>query len=260
MTEEMGTQLMQQMQAVRGEMEQLTRTTVLWMVVSALLAVFLVVILVLLLRLRSKNRKLETWLTREMRTLQERVNGIQRTLVPQQRQPRSAPPERIVRTPAAPPAQPPPAQEVREAPAPRREHPREATPPREPSEPPDLIATLNEMLAGNQPYNFIEAVRALAPQLTLQRLTPSPGTDLFAKEIVLEPGGDGLFASINGNEATLYPNYSRFSATLDPSPLFSGARHGGRIHSILQPAVLTRREDGAWLLAQKGQVQMRQGN
>ena len=123
----------------------------------------------------------------------------------------------------------------------------------------DLTALLNGLLRSNQPYNFIESIRALDSRLQLTRLTPQPHQEGWPQDTRLENGGDGLFAYIRGERALLYPNYSRFSATLDPKSLFEGARHGGRIHTVVSPALLEREENGAWLLAQKGRVQMRQG-
>ena len=241
----------QQMQTVLRQMEELTRTTVMWMVVSALLLVFLFVILFLLLRMRARNKKVENWLVKEVHTLQENQVAVYRMVqsMAQNTAARTAP---AARKPAA---QPPP-QEETPSPAPAIQEQQ----PTQPREPLDMIATLNEMLAGNQPYNFVESIRAIEPRLNLQRLTPRANADVFDKEVVLELGGDGLFARVSGDEAELYPNYSRFSATLDPKPLFDGARHGGRIHSILQPAILRRQGEETWILVEKGRVQMRQGN
>lgn len=237
------------------QMQELTRTAVLWMVVSVLLVLFLLIIVVLLLRMRRRARMVENWLVQEMRVLQEGQTMLQQRVLalskPRPPQNAATPQQRAA-----------PGQQAA-APTPQRE--REvaratAPPPQPPPQPLDLTATLNEMLAGNQPYNFIESIRALDPRLNLQRLTPRMNAGLFAKETVLDLGGDGLFAIIEGDGARLYPNYSRFSATLDPKPLFDGARHGARIHSIAAPAQLTRQTDGAWKLAQKGRVQMRQGS
>lgn len=239
----------QQMQAVQRQMDELTRTTVMWMVVSALLLVFLFVILFLLLRIRARNKKVENWLVKEVHTLQENQVAVYRVVqsMGQNAAARTMPAARKPATQAQP---------QEEAPAPAIPEP----PPAQPREALDMTATLNEMLAGNQPYNFVESIRAIEPRLSLQRLTPRANADVFDKEVVLELGGDGLFARIMGDEAELYPNYSRFSATLDPKPLFEGARHGGRIHSILLPARLRRQGDDTWILVEKGRVQMRQGN
>lgn len=214
------------------QMEAQSRMAILWIVVSVLLLALSATVLILLLRMRRRNQKVEDWLVREMATLQDAQ---------------------------APAAVPPPSSTRSSAKVPRS-MPQKTAPRRPQADPADLIPTLNEMLAGNQPYNFIEAVRALQPGLELHRLTPCAGGDVFAKEVILETGGDGLFAAIEGDTALLFPNYSRFSATLDPKPLFEGARHGGRIHSILSPAILSRQGGDTWMLTQRGRVQMRQGN
>lgn len=232
------------------QMQELTRTAVLWMVVSVLLALFLLVIVLLLLRMRKRARLVENWLVQEMRVLQEGQTMLQQRMLTLSR-PKTPPPGPAPQRPAGPPLQ--------TAPPPREREPQRAAA-SQPAQPLDLTAALNEMLVSNQPYNFIETIRALDPRLNLQRLTPRMNAGLFAKDTVLDLGGDGLFASIDGDSARLYPNYSRFSATLDPKPLFDGARHGARIHSIAAPAQLARQTDGAWKLMQKGRVQMRQGN
>lgn len=231
------------------QLEELTRTTVFWMVVSALLLVFLLVNLIVLLRMRARSRKAEAWLNSEFRAIESRQAALARQIA-------SGPPTLAARAAAAKAqrqTQPPPSAPARETPA---------RPPSVDTPSPffDPVATLNELLTGNQPYNLIEAVRAIEPRLTMERLTPRATGNLFDRKVLLDPGGDGLFAIIQDDEAQLYPNYSRFSATLDPKPLFDGARHGSRIHAILQPALLTRQPDGSWLLTQKGRVQMLQGN
>lgn len=238
--ERLASDLALQMQAIEGQMAELTRTAVVWMVVSVLLLVFLLVILVVLLRMRARNRKVENWLVKEMQAVQDGQRAIAGRLDMPQASSQAAP-----RLPAKKKAAPVPPSPAAQA-APR--------------EPFDLTATINEMLAGNQPYNFVESIRAIEPRLSLQRLTPHASGDVFEKDVTLELGGDGLFACIDGDRAQLYPNYSRFSATLDPKPLFEGARHGARIHSILQPALLKKQDDTTWILLEKGRVQMRQGN
>lgn len=232
------------------QMQELTRTAVLWMVVSVLLALFLLIIILLLLRMRKRARLVENWLVQEMRVLQEGQTMLQQRILTLSRPKAPPPPAPAPQRPAGPPQQ--------TAPPRGREPQRTAA--SQPAQPLDLTAALNEMLAGNQPYNFIETIRALDPRLNLQRLTPRMNAGLFTKDTMLDLGGDGLFASIDGDSARLYPNYSRFSATLDPKPLFDGARHGARIHSIAAPAQLARQTDGTWKLMQKGRVQMRQGN
>lgn len=237
---------------ILAQMEELTRTAVVWMVVSFLLLAFMVVLLVLLLRMRSRERKMEAWLVREFQAAQDRDDSLERLLL--MAQPPQGRPARPQRAPR-------PAREMVE----KKETVRssemqtvDAAPAVAPGSV-DLSAILNEMLTGNQPYNFIEAIRAMEPRLTLQRLTPRQQDDVFETETMLEPGGDGLFANIANDKAQLYPNYSRFSATLDPKPLFENARHGVRIHSILQPALLVREGPDTWRLVQRGRVQMRQG-
>lgn len=200
----------------------------------------LAVLIVLLLRMRARNRKIEAWLTRELTAMQDRQEHTRRAVEEVAASLRKRPQKPLHSADAR-----------QEAHVQAQQKPARA--------PVDLLATVNEMLAGNQPYNMIEAVRAIEPRLHLQRMSPYAGEDPFAKDVMLEPGGDGLFACIDGDSAQLYPNYSRFSATLDPKPLFDGARHGGRIHSVLAPAQLRRAQDGTWLLAQRGRVQMRQG-
>lgn len=237
--------LLTQMQTIQSQMEELTRTTVLWMVVSALLLLFVLVLLLLVLRMRSRNRKVEQWLGRELQGLKDGQNAVYRQMVAMQQRPtRPAGPAQ-----AAPPPKEPPSAEP--------QAPKEDTPPDTATV--DLMPLLNEMLAGNQPYNFVEALRAVAPQVTLQRVTPKGRANAFNQEIILEAGGDGLFAAVSGSAALLFPNYSRFSTTLDPKPLFDGARHGARIHSLLAPARLEQGPDGTWILKEKGKVQMRQG-
>lgn len=228
-------------QEMQAQMQQMARMGIVWTVLGCVCVMLAALALVLLLRMRARNRRVEQWLHQELTTLQTRHDLL----------------EGMLKTAAKPPY----AHHRKAQLAARQSYTEQSrapeTQPRR--EPLDLLATLNEILAGNQPYNLIEAVRAIEPRLHLQRLTPMDAADRFADEILLEPGGDGLFASIEGDTARLFPNYSRFSATLDPKPFYEGARHGGRIHSVLAPALLRRREDGTWLLLQRGRVQMRQG-
>lgn len=244
--EDQAVDALEQLQGLAARVESLSVAVYVCVALSTLMLGLAVVLLILLLQMRARNRKVEAWLAREFQALRERE--------------RAAPPPVAVAMPVA--APPPVPSELRARVTPRQrplQRQREAPP--EPREPLDLIATINQLLAGNEPYNFVETVAALDPQLQLERLSPRGGTDVFtAKEIYLEPGGDGLFASVEGERALLYPNYGRFSTTLDPKPLFEGARHGARIHSILQPALLQRQGGDAWKLLQKGRVQMRQGN
>ncbi|MCL1963437.1 MAG: hypothetical protein FWF69_00030, partial [Firmicutes bacterium] len=174
----------------------------------------------------TRGRKMEVWLEGELRQLRLQLEALQAS--PRQTRPMTPPP--VSR--------------------PRHEEPSLS--------PADLTPIVNDLLADNQPYNFIESLRAHSPHLSLQRLTPRANAT-FSQHVVLENGGDGLFAYIHGEEALLFPNYSRFSATLDPKPLFDGARHDGRIHSIISPAVLKKTADGAWRLSERGRVLMRQG-
>lgn len=213
--------------------------TVLVLAVSIASLALGIVCLSLLLRMRARNQKVERWLEKQILAIREELKLL------------------ALQPPPAQPARPP----LKAARSTPQQHPTPVQSPQPPpqTETPDLTDILNEMLAGDQPYNFLEAVRALAPTLDLRRLTPCAGIDGFASRMLLEPGGDGLFAIVDGNTAELYPNYSRFSATLDPKPLFDGARHGGRVHSILAPALLERQADDTWLLIEKGHVQMRQG-
>lgn len=249
-----------QASALSRQVDRLASMQVVLLVLYGLLLVCMVAALTLLVRLRRRNRKVESWLEREMRALrdaqpistyvhvlgqQQAVHGNHYREPPQQPQ-RTAPPQRQ------------PAQEVYVEPVPEMPPKESPAPPVYTTAPEDVTALINEMLAGNQPYNFVESLRALVPQLTLQRLMPVAHQDVFQNETLLEQGGDGLFALINGDRAQLYPNYSRFSATLDPKPLYDGARHGARIHSVLMPAVLEKQDSGTWVLREKGRVQMRQ--
>ncbi len=212
-----------------SRLDALVSAATIWTVAPAILLVVLLFVLILLARMRSRSLKAEAWLAGELDQLRRQLDALQRAIPP----PRPARPV------------PPPPQHVPREPAPSAP---QAT---------DLTPLVNDLLAGNQPYNFVEAVRAMDPRLALQRLTPRASQDAFTKEVILENGGDGLFACIEGETALLYPNYSRFSATLDPQPLFDGARHGGRIQAVQAPAILTKKENGAWLLTQRGRVQMR---
>lgn len=252
-------ELLQQVNRMLSQMEQLSRTTILWMAVAAVLLAGLGVCVFLLVKIRSRNRKVETWLVKEMAKVHDAQEEIYQLIAPPP-PPVPQAPARQAPLPRAPQHQPPehvtePAVPVYEAPPlPTNAQP---IPPQE--LPANLSPILNEILAGDQPYNFVESVRAIDPRLNLQRLTPHTNGDVFAKEILLELGGDGLFAWVQDGQAQLYPNYSRFSTTLDPKPLFDGARHGARIHSVIQPALLRAQADGKWLLVEKGRVQMRQG-
>lgn len=218
-----GMDVMSSMEVLHGQLRTATALATAALVVAVLALLCLGAVLFLLLTMRARHQKVEGWLARELAALRA---------APQRQ---AAPPPRAA----------------------DRAHEEAANSPEETAI--DLAVTINEMLQGDQPYNFIEALRALAPQLTLTRLTPSAPSDGFAREIILERGGDGLFASIQGEAAELYPNYSRFSATLDPRPLFDGARSGARIYTVLQPALLRRQADGRWALVQRGAVQMRHG-
>lgn len=224
--------MLAQMDTLAAQMEELTRTTVMWMVISTLLVVFLFAILLLVLRMSRRNRLMQAWLERELPALRQAGSATGQRARP-------APKEAAAQ--AARPDKPP------------------ARQPGGSTRAPDLTALVNDMLGSNQPYNFVEALRALEPELPLQRLSPSEASDPYDRHPLLEPGGDGLFAQVQGSLGYLYPNYSRFSATLDPKPLFDGARHGGRIAAVIQPARLRRREDGTWLVLERGRVQMRQG-
>lgn len=261
--EAMSAELGLQMQAVSQQMNELSQTVILWMVACAVFLILLLVILIMLSRMRRRNRKVEDWLVREMRSVQQKQDDLvmlhtittpREQPAPQAYAPAAVRPQQQPKAAAAPARRPAPAPQQ---PQPQPEPQAQPAPPREAA---DLIALVNELLAGNQPYNFIESARAIAPNLQLQRMAPRSGGDIFTEETVLEAGGDGLFADIREEHAQLYPNYSRFSATFDPKPLFEGARHGGRIHSVLKPAILSQQADGSWILTDKGRVQMRQGN
>lgn len=225
----------QQMDAMAVQIDELTRTTVMWMVISTLLLIFLFVILLVVLRIKRRNSLLQAWLERELQALGEGQAALL------QHRPATAA-QRRPGTPAAAPTSRPKKQPERKA------------------KPLDLTAMVNEMLAGSQPYNLFESLRAMEPGLPLQRLTPGEEDDPYSGAPVLEPGGDGLFALIRGDQAQLYPNYGRFSATLDPRPYFDGVRHGGRIQAVLQPARLRKQADGTWAVQDRGRVQMRQGS
>lgn len=219
-----------------------------WLIAWAALLTVALVSLCAVLSLRVRARKVERWLVSEMAALRAKLDALEKPSAPLPQAQRPAARPQAMQQQAAP-QQPTP-------PAVKPPRPREEVPER----PGDLVATLNEMLKGNQPYNFVEALHAMDPRLTLLRLTPRSGMGAWSRDVVLEHGGDGLFACAQGNRALLFPNYSRFSATLDPAPLYDGARHGGRIHSILRPAVLEKQADETWLLVEKGRVQMRQGS
>lgn len=209
-------------------------------------------LLFLCLRLRARGRKVERWLEGEMARLHEEIARLheQAARLPETAREQRPGGEAQTRGPVR--AQ---AASVRPA-SPPRPAPQPKYTPRAPEA---LVPLLNEWLAGEEPYNFVETLRAIDPRLPLQRVTPRAGTDRFEKETMLEDGGDALFAYVQGDDALLFPNYGRFSATLDPKPLFEGARYAGRIHSIARPARLARCEGGAWKLREKGRVQMRQG-
>lgn len=214
---------------VLTKLDGLSSAAIVWTVAPAVLLLVLILMLIGQSRARASMDKTVRRLANEVDQLHLKLDAVQLAQRPRPRPSR----------PASPPHS-----------EPAREAPRSGL---------DLVSVLNEMLAGHQPYNFVESIRALDPHLVLQRLTPSMDEEPFAQALLLENGGDGLFAHIDGDAALLFPNYSRFSATLDPKPLFDGAAHGGRIHALLRPAVLARTEDGRWQLIEKGRVQMRQG-
>lgn len=230
----------------------MTWETIAVLVLSVMILGVSIATLTVAVRIRRRNRKVEAWLVREMHAQAGRLEALEAMIVTQA-QPSLAQRAAAARTVA------------KKRTAEPMQEPEPAAQPEPPAQAPatgaplNLLSLINEMLTGNQPYNFIEAVRALDPTLSLERLTPSSSADLFTRKVYLQQGGDGLFALIQGDKAQLYPNYSRFSATLDPKPLFDGARHGARINVILQPAQLKRQQDGSWLLVHKGSVQMRQG-
>ena len=213
-----------------GKVDSLANAAILWTAAPIALLALVIAGLAALARMRARSRRMEKWFEGELAQLRRQVEALQESNSPKARpgRPVKPPPQRLRREDSASPGA-------------------------------ELVERVNGLLAGNQPYNFIESIRAMDALLPLQRLTPAAGAGAFSQEIVLENGGDSLFACIRGNTALLFPNYSRFSATLDPRPLFDGARHGGRIHSVTSPAVLKKTDDGAWLLIEKGRVQMRQG-
>lgn len=234
------TALLERIEALSLETQQLARASVLWMVVAALLLVFVLLLLVAVLGLRRRFRRMEIWLAQETAALRDGQKAIAKRIA-------------AIRPPVRTPPQPSPA-DRKKAPTPPNEAP--ATYPL-PS-PMEFSGTVNEMLASSQPYNLAATLHAMEPELPLALLTPRAGAG-FSREVLLQSGGDGLFAYVQGDEAYLYPNYNRFSATLDPKPLFDGARHDGRIHAVSLPALLARQADGLWKLVQKGRVDMRQG-
>ncbi|MDR1569951.1 MAG: hypothetical protein LBS72_05630 [Oscillospiraceae bacterium] len=126
-----------------------------------------------------------------------------------------------------------------------------------PSDGRELVRAVNELLAGNQPYNFEELLHGERPRLNLMRMSPRGSPDHWSSVVLLDPGGEAYFALIDRNRAYLFPNCDRFSATHDPKPLFDGARLDAPIRSLIRPAVLARMSDGAWHLTEKGRVQMR---
>ncbi len=210
----------QSLDRMHRQLQSLSDTAVVWTVGVALVIVLLLAVIALLWRARAREEKVVRWLAEELGKLRAQAEAAQRGTRPQKPVP-----------------QPP-------------QHGRETPPPL------DLTAAVNDLIAGNQPYNFVEAARALDPRLALQRLTPK-ARDAFAKDVILENGGDALFALVDGETARLYPNYARFSATLDPAPLFEGALSGERIRAVVAPASLARGADGLWRLVEKGRVQMR---
>ncbi len=217
------------MEEALEKLTALSDAALVWTVAPAVLLTVLLIMLIVLFSLKSRTRKVERLLFRELEKTGARIAALEKQIM------QMSPPRPMRPATAQLPLRP------REAPAPP---------------PPDLLPLINDLLAGNQPYNFIEAVRALNPKLQVQRMAPRP-RDEFAAELLLDNGGDALFASIQDNAAQLFPNYGRFSATLDPLPLFDGAAHGGRIAKVHAPARLALREDGAWQLIEKGRVQMR---
>ncbi len=263
--------------------------SLMWIAAYLALLLLALVSLCVALSMRARARKVERWLVSEMTSVKAKLDALGRAaaLAPSKAQ---APPHAQTQYAQAPPyAQPFQGQAQRQAvrqqaaspqeerqgasqqPTPQQSAPQQKPPPLAAKSPPrsgeepafrpaDLVSTLNEMLKGDQPYNFVEALHAMDSRLTLLRLTPREDAGAWSRDITLETGGDGLFAAVQGDRAMLFPNYSRFSATLDPRPLFDGARHDGRIHSILRPALLEKQADGTWLLEEKGRVQMRQGS
>lgn len=229
----------------------LQQNAVIWSLSLAALILLLAAALWKLSRLRKRCQKAEAALARLLEDVGERLDAYGNT--------------QQAMLAALQARQTPKATEARPSPVfPPQKIPAEAPPAREealPRIPPDteaeVLESVNRLLAGNQPFNLVEALRALNPRLDLQRMTPGPNPDPWASEIVLEHGGDGLFARVDQGRAWLYPNYNRFSTTLDPRPLFEGARHGARIHAVQRPALLGKGRDGSWVLREKGAVQMR---
>lgn len=229
----------------------LQQNAVIWSLSLAALLILLVATLWNLSRLRKRCRQTEAALTEALASMGERVDAFGQV----QREIAGALQEQ--QTPKAMEARPSPVfppQKIPSEPPPSRA---EALPQIPPDTEAEVLESVNRLLSGNQPFNLIEALRALNPRLDLQRMTPKPNPDPWAEEIALEHGGDGLFARVDQGRAWLYPNYNRFSTTLDPRPLFDGARHGARIHSVQRPALLAKGDDGVWVLREKGAVQMR---
>lgn len=232
-------------------LEQMTPALIIWLCLPLVLLVLLAIVLVQITRMRRRHRKVEKWLDQELRNVREKLDicerGQQSLLRAIQPMPPLSTPSPERQSPVFPPPRP-------ARPTPTEPRPQALTPPATEEE---VLASINQLLTGAQPFNLIEAVRALNPRLELQRMTPRGNPDVWSPEVILDHGGDGLFAHIDQGKAWLYPNYNRFSATLDPKPLFEGARHGARIHSVQKPALLVKQADGTWILQEKGAVQMR---
>ncbi len=202
-------------------------------------------------RLRKRCQKAETVLSEEWADMRARLNAFGKV------QQEMASVLREQQAPKVMEARPSPVFPPQKIPAESMPSRAEALPQTPPDTEAEVLESVNRLLSGNQPFNLVEALRALNPRLDLQRMTPKANPDPWAVEIALEHGGDGLFARVDQGRAWLYPNYNRFSTTLDPRPLFDGARHGARIHAVQRPALLAKGDDGVWVLREKGAVQMR---